>query len=109
LVEDAGWYTFVTEWTDDGTSSTIVNTHSIKDSGGNLLFQGSAAGTANTSATGYLSGYVWAYHRSGVGVTLEMDNLGYVVTPVPEPSAHAALAGLAMLTSALVLRLRRKK
>ncbi len=104
VVEEAGWFTFTTEWIDDGT--TLVN-HNYISQNGAILFQGDSVNSPYTSdPLGYSTGYTWFFGRdtedeNGVDIpsslTLELDNLQYEVvgsSSVPEPSSLLIWSGL---------------
>lgn len=96
VVTEAGWYTFTTEWVDDGT--TLTN-HNYISQNGTVLFQGDAVKSPWTSnPLGYETGYMWIYGRDRSTATLKLDNLRYELVsaaPIPEPiTAMALLAGI---------------
>jgi hypothetical protein len=85
-VDQAGWYTFASEWTSDGTSLTNTNTIS---QGGTVLFEGSTVGALTPDSEGYESGYMWLYTRDDYTTTLGVDNLTYIA--IPEPATVSLL------------------
>jgi len=97
VVEQAGWFTFTSEWIDDGTSLT---NHNYITQDGTLLFEGDSAQSPWTSSpAGYKTGYMWIFGRNGSTETLGLDNLSYQATgAVPEPltmlAVGSAVAGL---------------
>jgi hypothetical protein len=86
VVDQAGWFTFTSEWIDDG--STLTN-HNYISQGGNILFTGDAVQSPwGANSGGAETGYMWLYGRNDSTATLSVDNIRYEVTqqaPIPEP------------------------
>ncbi len=102
LVEEPGWYTFTSEYLDNGTNAANNNYISKDDT---ILFNAQPAGGGNIASEldGYETGYMWFFSREGEA-SVGIDNLTYVHTPaatsVPEASSlvMVGLGGLILLS-----------